>query len=451
MSLASTVPRGLDGDEGSGAWRLLLVHAPDAGAIGRSTPLVGPLTLGREPSDDESRLEVPDPGVSRNHAAIEPDPDGSWRVRDLESRNGTFVNGERIGGAPLEDGSVLRLGDHLFVAQYLGAFDLELMLLPPTKRASLIGRGAAMMRVWWGISMYGPSKLPVLVTGETGVGKELVAAELHAASGRDGELVPVNCAALPAHLVESELFGHAQGAFTGASGKSEGLFGRAAGGTLFLDEIGEMPVDLQAKLLRALATGEVRGVGETVARHVDVRVIAATNVDLQRAVAEGTFRADLYSRLMAASIRVAPLRERREDVLPLAAHFLERAGASPSVTADAAEALLTHDWPYNVRELEQCASAAALRSGTEPLGRALLPEAVRQRVDARRPSARPAAAKAPLALRINREQPPNAADLREVLEHFGGSIADAARFFGKDRKQLYRWAERLGVDLESLR
>jgi len=418
--------------------------------VGRSTPLVGPLILGREPAADESRLEIADPEVSRSHAALERSDEG-WLVRDLESRNGTFLDGARITEAPIAHGSVLRVGDHLFVAQYLSAFDLELMLMPPEKRSSLIGRGAAMLRVWWAIAMYGPSALPVLVGGETGVGKELVATELHRASGREGELVPVNCAALPANLVESELFGHAKGAFTGASAKSEGLFGCAAAGTLFLDEIGEMPLELQAKLLRALATGEVRGVGETISRRVDVRVVTATNVDLQRAVEEGTFRADLYSRLMAATIVVAPLRERREDVLPLAAHFLEKAGASPSVTADTAEALLTHDWPFNVRELEQVLGAAALRSKGEPLERALLPEAVRRRVDARRPSARPAAAKAPLALRINREQTPTADELREVLEHFGGSVADAARFFGKDRKQLYRWAERLGVDLDAFR
>ena len=452
MTLASTAPSALDYRESDGAFRILVVHSPHAGVVGTSRALVGSLYLGRQPSD-EQRLCLDDAAVSRSHAVIEPDePAVRWRVRDLGSRNGTIVDGRKVATSPLEHGSVIRVGAHLILVQHLTAFDLELMLLPPPKSTRLSGESVALMRVRREIALFAPTARPVLILGETGVGKELVAADLHEASDRKGGLVPVNCAALPAHLVESELFGHARGAFTGAQNRSEGLFGQADGGTIFLDEIGEMSLDLQAKLLRALATGEVRAVGETVSRRVDVRVVAATNVDLERAVEAGRFRADLYSRLMGATIRVPPLRERRDDVLPLCRHFLSAASADCDISPDAAEALLTHEWRFNVRELEQVTHAASLHASGGTLELAHLPEPIRERVESRRTSQRPEAPReVPLPLRINRNATPTADDLREVLRHFEGNIANVAAFFGKDRRQVYRWAERLGVDVDSFR
>lgn len=454
MSLATTAPSALREGAGQGAWRLLVVHVANPGALGSSLPLTEAVTLGREPTESGFRLD--DDEVSRRHAQLEPLVESgsiaSWRVRDLESRNGTFVDGARIDEAPLVHGSVIRIGTHLLLLQYLTAFDLELMLMPPKKFGALIGQSAGILRVQWGIGTYGKSALAVLVRGETGVGKERVAAGVHTASGRSGDFVPVNCAALPAHLVESELFGHAKGAFTGASNRSEGLFGRAAGGTLFLDELGEMPLELQAKLLRALATGEVRGVGETRERTIDVRVVAATNVDLELAIEEGTFRADLYSRLMAATIEVPPLRDRREDILVLAAHFLAQSNRHEGVSTDAAEALLTHDWPFNVREIEQCVGGAVLRSPNGELSLSQLPDSVGRRLTSRSTSSSPRIpSETPLALRINPSVAPSADDLRAVLAHFEGSVALVARFFGKDRRQIYRWAERLEVDLDAFR
>ncbi len=453
MTMASTAPSNLDGSAGAGAWRLVVLASPDAGKVGDSKVLsAAHLVVGRaEPGPDRFSLE--DGEVSRAHARVErPDPEGRWRIIDLESRNGTFVNGERIGERELAAGDVVRVGAHVLLLQYLSAADCQVLVAAPLERGRLRGDSVGMMRVRLDIRTVGRSARPILVLGETGVGKELVAAEIHRVSGRSGKLVAVNCAALPENLVESELFGHVKGAFTGATGTSHGLFGEADGGTLFLDEIGEMPLPLQAKLLRALATGEVRGVGEKEPRHVDVRVVAATNVDLEAAIDRGTFRADLYSRLMGSTVRVPPLRERKEDVLPLAQHFLRAADREGVIGVDAAEALVVHRWRFNVRELEQVVHAAALKM---PEGAALdldvLSAELCAPLLARRGPPSAAGAALPLPLRVRRDAVPSGPDLEEVLRHFDGNVAQVAEYFGKDRRQIYRWAERLGVDVEAFR
>jgi transcriptional regulator with GAF, ATPase, and Fis domain len=287
--------------------------------------------------------------------------------------------------------------------------------------------------------------------GETGVGKELVAEAIHEHSGREGPFVPVNCAALPNTLAESELFGAVRGAYTGADAR-KGLFGRADRGTLFLDEIGEISGEVQAKLLRALAIGEIRPVGSDQPRYVDVRVVAATNVDLEAAVARGAFRPDLYARLMAHIITVPPLRERREDILELSRHFLRGAGKL-EITADAAEALLSHHWPYNVRELEQIASAlapAVQKRGTLDIGD--LPPRVRAHIDVTRvQTTAPAELPDVSLLDLRRNAAPTADELRAVVAAYGANVARVASFFGKDRRQIYRWADALGVDIKALR
>jgi two-component system response regulator HydG len=235
----------------------------------------------------------------------------------------------------------------------------------------IVGRSAVMQDLLERVMRVAPTDATVLLSGESGTGKELVARALHVASRRgERPFVPVNCAAITETLLESELFGHAKGAFTGATRARRGLFEEANGGTLFIDEIGETSPGFQAKLLRALQEGEIRRVGESTAVQVDVRVIAATNQDLRRATAEKRFREDLYYRLAVVPMRIAPLRERRDDVPLLAAHFLQRfaqrTGAPRTLTPEAVARLIDHDWPGNVRELENVIEqAAALATGPE--------------------------------------------------------------------------------------
>ncbi|MDI1480000.1 sigma-54 dependent transcriptional regulator [Polyangium sp. y55x31] len=232
----------------------------------------------------------------------------------------------------------------------------------------LIGRSAAMREVEARLRKVAPTDATVLVLGESGTGKELVAAAIHRMSRRSGRaFVPVNCAAIPEGLIESELFGHERGAFTGATSAHAGLVEAADGGTLFLDEIGELPQSAQARLLRFLQTGEVRHVGSTRARKVSVRLVAATHRDLAAMVQAGTFRSDLYFRLRVIEVRLPPLRERGDDALALASHFItegsRKAGRPvPALSPDAEKAIMTHSWPGNVRELENAIERALILS-----------------------------------------------------------------------------------------
>ncbi len=233
-------------------------------------------------------------------------------------------------------------------------------------RERIVGASAPMQAVYKLIGRVAASDIPVLITGETGTGKELVAETLHANSARRrGPLVRVNCAALPESLLESELFGHEKGAFTGALDRRKGRFELADGGTIFLDEIGDIAPAVQKKLLRVLQFGEFERVGGQVTVKADVRVVAATNVDLEAAVAAGRFREDLYYRLNVLRIDMPPLRSRADDVPTLVAHFLDRhrprPGAPPTkISAEAMAALLAHDWPGNVRELENAIQRAVV-------------------------------------------------------------------------------------------
>ena len=451
MTLTQTEPSPIGQLAGGGLYRLLVVYSPNAPDIGYSRTLTRePLVIGRDPGTRPS-LPLRHARISRRHAEIEPLEEGrTFRLRDLDSRNGTFVNGQRTTSAELRDGDVIRIGATLIVFQFLDAAACELVLKPdPPAGTALVGHGHALARVRRAI-LAAPVSAPTLVLGETGVGKELVAEAIHQVGGRQGPFVPVNCAALPQNLAESELFGHVRGAFTGADAR-QGLFGRADRGTLFLDEIGEIDIAVQAKLLRALALGEVRAVGSDQARHVNVRVIAATNVLLEDAVARGKFRADLYARLMSHIITVPALRQRREDILELARHFLKGIGRF-EITPDAAEALLTYAWPYNVRELQQvliALSPAVARRGV--LDVADLPARVHAHLE---PRAEPAATTdaLPLSLlELRRNAMPTAEELRAAFEAYGGNVAQVASFFRKDRRQIYRWAEALGVDIQALR
>jgi DNA-binding NtrC family response regulator len=220
-------------------------------------------------------------------------------------------------------------------------------------RHVLVGQSPRARQILRMIEKLGKCRWPALLLGETGTGKEVVAREIYH-RGTEGPFVTIDCSSMVGPLMESELFGHVKGAFTGAATSKLGLIESANGGTAFFDEIGELPLDLQAKLLRVLQEKEFRPLGSLTTRRSDFRIIAATNRDLAKEVEKGTFRRDLYFRLNVINIRLAPLRERKEDIPAFINHFLSRAGGNHSLTAEAMEVLLSYDWPGNVRELENC-------------------------------------------------------------------------------------------------
>ena len=315
------------------------------------------------------------------------------------------------------------------------------------------------------IELVAPSELTVLVVGETGVGKELAVRELHAQSRRaDKPLVIVNCAALPENLVESELFGHVRGAFSGAVGDRPGKFAMAHGGTLFLDEVGELPLAVQAKLLRALQDGQLQRVGSDREHRVDVRLVAATNRNLAAEVKAGRFRADLYHRLAVFPLRVPPLRERAEDVSVLAGHFLEenrrRLGVRVlRLTTRAQAALHDHRWPGNVRELEFLIARAALKATHQPhlqgvvsidIGDLNPLHLADTEAPVNWPAAAPPLAGATQDLRSAVEQLQRERVTQALLQHHG-NVAAAGRSLGLDRANLVRLAQRLGIAIASQR
>jgi two-component system response regulator HydG len=293
-----------------------------------------------------------------------------------------------------------------------------------------IAESPAMQALLKRAARFAASEAPIVIFGESGTGKEVVARIVHANGSRaQAPLVAVNVAALPAELLESELFGHAKGAFTGAERAKPGLFEEAHGGTLFLDEIAELPLLLQSKLLRALAEGEIRRVGETRSFSVDVRIVCATHGDLRALVRRGAFREDLYYRLKVLSLRVPPLRERREDILPLARSFLAgEACVAKDFAPEATQRLLEYGWPGNVRELANAVQhAAALVTGL--LVRAEdLPDELFEVETAPAPTV----ASLRTLAEVEREH------VLAVLERCGGSQVDAARVLGIARNTLWR-------------
>jgi transcriptional regulator with PAS, ATPase and Fis domain len=311
----------------------------------------------------------------------------------------------------------------------------------------VVGTSAAMRATFALVARAQQTSATVLLTGETGTGKELVARALHEGSARAGRLfVAVNCAAFPDTLLESELFGHARGAFTGADRAKEGLFEVADGGTLFLDEVGETSGPLQAKLLRVLQEGEVRAVGGVRSRRVDVRVVAATHRDLRREIGYGHFREDLYYRLAVFPIEVPPLRERLEDVLPLADHFLRLHGRREGkpgcrLTEDAARLLLSYRWPGNARELEnEVQRALALSEPGDAIPAERLSERLRQVLAPVEAVVREGETLRETMARVE------AWLLRRALERTGQRRAETARRLGLTREGLYKKLKRLGIE-----
>ncbi len=314
----------------------------------------------------------------------------------------------------------------------------------PLGFGTLIGESPKMTELYGVLGKVSESVVPVLLTGESGTGKELVARAIHDAGPRkDGPFVALNCAAMPAQLLESELFGHEKGAFTDARTAKPGLFIAASGGTIFLDEIGELPLEMQPKLLRALQEHAVRPVGGTTEVAFDARVIAATNRNLETMIEERTFREDLYFRINVLQVDLPPLRSRGGDVLVLARHFLDRIAARAQkriigFSPEAAQKLMSYAWPGNVRELENCIERAVALASFEQLAVSDLPEKVR----AFRAS----------QLVLSSDDPTTLVTLEEleqryvvrVLESVAGNKAAAARILGIERKTLYRMLERWG-------
>ncbi|HWO24986.1 MAG TPA: sigma 54-interacting transcriptional regulator [Kofleriaceae bacterium] len=343
--------------------KLVVLNGPDQG---KELEMLKPrVTGGRSIISD---LVVQDKAVSGTHFEVSARDDG-YRLRDLNSRNGIFVGDLRIREAYLRPGNVFRIG-HTNI-QFQSTQDVvEIELSKQDRFGLLLGSSPAMREIFAHLEKVAPSDLTCLITGETGTGKEMVARSLHDKSQRKTRpFVVLDCGSIPRELIESTLFGHEKGSFTGAVAQHVGCFEQANGGTIFLDEIGELDITLQPKLLRVLEQREIKRVGGDRTHKVDVRVLAATNRDLREEVNKGTFREDLYFRLSVVHVELPPMRERTEDIPSLANHFLReiagRRGMTMSFSQDALTALMGHSWPGNVREMRNVVErAAALTDGS---------------------------------------------------------------------------------------
>jgi DNA-binding NtrC family response regulator len=394
----------------------------------------GGCVIGAGPQSD---IIIEDASVSRSHAALELVPEGV-QLRDLGSRNGTYYLGQRVESMTLALGSRIRLAnvDVAIEADPDGLRSSEGEALSGYQR--LVGSSPAMRQLYAMLVRLEGSLVNVLVEGESGVGKELVAQSIHAASAvSDGPWIPFNCGAIAGSLLLSELFGHRRGAFTGASDDHEGAFAAAEGGTLFLDEIGELPLEAQPALLRVLESGELRRVGDSKPRRVRTRVIAASNRDLGALVKSGAFREDLYYRLAVVKLTVPPLRERPEDIAVLARRFAHDMGAG-DLSDDVFATFEARDWPGNARELRN-AVQAYLAIGSLPQGQRVVPQlehALRAMIDAHLPYAEQKERFVELFAKVYLEM---------VLGETAGNQSEAARISGLDRSYLGKLVIKLGV------
>jgi DNA-binding NtrC family response regulator len=433
----------LQGDDGAQSLRvtrcrLRVVAGPDSG---QELVLDGePVSVGSHPSCD---LVLGDAAVSARHFAIEP-REQRYLLRDLGSTNGTAVGGMRVESVYLAAAAEIEIGESRL--EFSASDDeVEIPLSKRTSFGELLGHSPAMRRAFAILERVAPSDGTVLIEGESGTGKELAAAALHEHSPRrQGPFVTVDCGAIPPGLIESELFGHAKGAFTGAAAARPSPFEDAQGGTVFLDEVGELPLELQPKLLRLLESRSVRRLGESQSRPVDARIVAATNRNLAQETREHRFREDLYFRLSVFRVRMPALRERREEVPRLVAHFLGLLGVDPppEIPPTLMNALACYGWPGNVRELRNVVERIALLPGLSPAF--YLRGGVEAAAsDGARPSV-------PLHLPFHQGK-------RIWIEHFereylsrmlaasGGRVTELARMCGLSRQSCYRLIERYGL------
>ncbi|MEM1030558.1 MAG: sigma 54-interacting transcriptional regulator [Myxococcota bacterium] len=414
-------------------FRLVGVEGP---VRGQSVTSSGPsMSIG---SDEGNVFVVDDPAVSRFHCEVYLDASGAW-LDDQMSRNGSTVDGVPVGRGGLRDGSTIRIGRSV-VRFELGAQSHAIPCSEATEVGTLWGRSVAMRQCFALLERASQSDVTVLLEGETGTGKEGAADALHRLGRRaDQPLLVVDCGSLPPGLLQSELFGHARGAFTGAETSRAGVFEAAHGGTVFLDEIGELPLELQPQLLRVLEARTVRPLGTTAQRPVDTRIIAATNRDLRHRVNEGAFRSDLYFRLAVFKVRMPALRERPDDIPLLVRRFLDATDAdAPTREAmlqpDAMARLQRGAWPGNVRELRNYVERCAVMQQSLPTTSIAAAESVG--VDA---SLRYRDAKRAVLARFEREY------LTQLLERHGGNVSAAARAAGMDRVYVYKLLGRHGL------
>jgi len=421
----------------------LVLEVVDGPDVGRRAELAGPaLAVGTDPSN---QLVLTDPTVSRFHFRIAADDHGLL-LTDRDSANGTVVAGLRIRQAYLGDGARIEIGDTALVAR-VGGREQDIELSTEERFGGAVGRSLPMRRLFAAARRAAQSQATVLLLGETGTGKDVLARAIHDHGARAaGPFVVFDCGAVAAGVIESELFGHVRGAFTGADADRPGVFEWASGGTLFLDEIGELAPALQPKLLRVLETGMVTRVGSSQPVAVDVRILAATHRDLAAEVEAERFRADLYYRLAVIVLEVPPLRERAEDVPLLAGHFLEDLLAKDGADVawlkphldDAFSALRHHRWPGNVRELRNVVERAAALA--DPA--ALRGDQLARLVELRSALGRTWHARLPLDQareQFDREY------LRDLLAAAQGSIPHAAHMAGIHPKSLERLLRRYGI------
>jgi len=424
--------RMVDGTAVTANCRLVVIESPGPKAEVMLTPGLA-VRVGQGADCD---LIVKDEGVSRHHLTLTTRRDGFF-LEDRGSTNGTFVGGVQVERAVLAPGSVLRLGASVLRILPPGKLK-RLHPSPRTRFGRLIGESKAMREVFSLLERVSPTEVTTLVRGETGTGKELAARSLHELSLRaDKPFVVFDCAGVTPSLIESELYGHKKGAFTGATADMPGVFERARGGTVFIDEVGELPLEQQPRLLRVLDSRTVRRLGSTQDLSVDVRVIAATHRDLVKMVQAGSFREDLYFRLSVVEIKLPPLLGRLEDLVPLVRHFLVARGWDPGLEVAGAnlQILQRHKWPGNVRELRNVLDRAISLSGApgKPFEELIIELGELQ--------AEPTLSQANLGLPFKQAKAAalerfEASYLEALIKHCKGNLSRAARSAELDRGHL---------------
>lgn len=427
--------------------RLSLADQPNVPSCRMSIAEVGRVRIGRGEAIAHHRdhdaegaalnIRVPDSWMSSKHAELIKDDDGEWLLRDCGSKNGCYLNGVRCEQSRLRDGDLIHTGNTTFLFRsqversHLDPADVDaadLRALPAAAQTLSLSLAHTMKDM----AKVAASNVSVILGGETGTGKELSARYLHEASRRTGAFVAVNCGALPANLVESELFGHRKGAFSGAQNDRVGLVQASDAGTLFLDEVAELPSEAQVKLLRVLQEREVVPVGATRPIPVDLRIVAATHADLEALVESGRFRSDLYARLAGVRFPLPDLRERREDLGILVNSLLRRSAPDKKFRfeREALWAMALYDWPRNIRELEQALAAAVAWAEDGVIRLRNLPPAVA----------------AALGTEEKSEEDALCAQLKQALGTHQGNVSATAREMGKARVQIRRWCKRFGIN-----